>query len=109
MYEKYSKVASSGIIVSSVGNVVLNGSVAKVPGLESVNIYDLKKGTRISTLHDDKLGLLSSVTALMEVGDFGTAVGYADGSIVIFKDGESLVLKGHSSQVTRYNDYYLNY
>ena len=102
VYEKYVKTASTGIIVSSVGNVLLSGSIAKVPALEAVNIYDLKKGTRIGALHHDNIGMLSSTSALMEVGDFGTAVGYSDGRIVIFKDDDSLVLQGHSSQVTRY-------
>ncbi len=89
--------------MSSVGNVLLSGSIAKVPALEAVNIYDLKKGTLKSALIDDSIGIpISSTSALMEVGDFGTAVGYSDGRIVIFKDDDSLVLQGHSSAVTRY-------
>lgn len=100
VYEKYSQLPSSGIIVSSVGNVLLDGCIAKTPGLESVNIYDLKKGIRINRLQPDKG--ISSVSAMLEVGDFGTAVGYSDGRIVIFKDDDFLVLQGHSAQITRY-------
>lgn len=103
VYEKYSRLPSSGIIVSSVGNVILNGCMAKAPGLESINIYDLKKGIILNKLQQkESQNGIASVSAMLEVGDFGTAVGYSDGRIVIFKEDDFLVLQGHSGQITRY-------
>ena len=107
IYEKYSALSSSGVIVSSVGTVILHGSVGKVPGLDTVNIYDLKKGLRTKALEytDNKSSSMlgSSISTMLEVGDFGLAVGYSDGKIVIFRENDHLVLQGHNASITRYD------
>ena len=99
IYQKYSQGPVSGIIASSMGNAVLNASTAQVPCLDAVHLYDLKKGLVIK-----KLSCMGDqITCIQPVNDFGLAVGFSNGKIVVFKGEEQIAFQGHSAAITRYD------
>lgn len=84
-YLKYALCKTIGVINSSSSNLVATQRHAVTPSLESIQLWDLKRGTLDSTLNDSENN--SAVTCLATQGE-KIAAGYADGKIRVW-DSES--------------------
>ncbi|CAB09121.1 U3 snoRNA associted protein Dip2 [Schizosaccharomyces pombe] len=104
-YTRYEPTEFFGVIASSGCNILGQPSSsaksvgrAIVGGLESVLEWDLKTGQLLSKWKDSDCS--AKVTCIANFDEM-YAVGYADGSIRLWKDGELLItLNGHKSAVT---------
>jgi U3 small nucleolar RNA-associated protein 12 len=99
-YLKYTACATMGLISSPTSNAIATSTLAITPSLESITLWDLKKGTLTATLADSTNK--AAVTALELLGD-KLAAGYADGKIRVWSITSMQVLvtfNGHKSAVT---------
>ena len=105
-YNRHEPTAVFGLIASNTAvRPVLDadGKTAYVAALEDILVWDVKKGELLATWHE--LGLSSPVTALARnpVDRDSFAVGYADGSIRLWRASTSssfLTFHGHKSSVS---------
>ncbi|KAI8840197.1 quinon protein alcohol dehydrogenase-like superfamily [Chytriomyces cf. hyalinus JEL632] len=107
LYLKYKQAASLGVITSSSSPVCYSrdGKYAVAPALETVGVWDIRKGELIATWEDvDNSSEVTCIDRSPNGEKF--AVGYADGSIRIWDFATattSTTFTGHKSAVTAFS------
>ncbi|KAJ3206540.1 hypothetical protein HK099_000505 [Clydaea vesicula] len=101
-YLKYKPSSTFGVIASSNANTLFSddGKFVISPMLESVGIWDWKKGTLVNTWKDNEVK--AEVTCIAKFKSI-FAVGYADGSIRIWNfttNSTNTTFNGHKTSVT---------
>ncbi|KAF9534814.1 WD-repeat-containing protein [Crepidotus variabilis] len=101
-YLRHGPTQAFGLVCSTSSNAVFDGKLAYVAGLEDVLVWDVKKGQMIAMWHE--FGHREEVTCIIQSPQKDTfAVGYADGSIRIWKASTGTVLttlNGHRNAIT---------
>ncbi|KAL4241239.1 TBC1 domain family involved in cilium biogenesis [Abortiporus biennis] len=101
-YLRHGPTEAFGLVCSASSNSVYDGKLAYVPALEDVLVWDVKKGQMLAMWHE--AGHRAEVTCITRSPQKDTfAVGYADGSIRLWKASEGLVIStfnGHKKAVT---------
>ncbi|KAJ2160368.1 beta transducin [Coemansia sp. RSA 552] len=102
-YLRYTARSTFGVIASAVGGAVFDssGRLAVTAALDSVIVWDIKKGTEVARWRDSDN--VSEVTSIARSPDGATyAVGYADGAVRLFSEKGRMgaVLSGHRGRVT---------
>ncbi|KAJ2470368.1 beta transducin [Coemansia sp. RSA 2322] len=103
-YLRYEARSVFGVIASPSGNAIFDstGKLSITPALESVIVWDIKKGTQAARWSDsDNKAEVSCIARSPNGKDY--AVGYADGSIRLFdltSNSVNVVLNGHRGRVS---------
>ncbi|KAJ2908588.1 beta transducin, partial [Coemansia aciculifera] len=103
-YLRYSERGVFGVIASPSGNAVFDhsGKLSITAALESVIVWDIKKGTQVGRWSDsDNKAEVTCIGRSPNGKDY--AVGYADGTIRLFdldSNTVKVVLSGHRGRVT---------
>ncbi|KAJ2508377.1 beta transducin [Coemansia sp. RSA 2052] len=103
-YLRYEARGVFGVIASPTGNAVFDhsGKLSITAALESVIVWDIKKGTQVARWSDgDNKAEVTCIARSPNGKDY--AVGYADGSIRLFDLGGNtvrVVLSGHRGRVS---------
>ncbi|CAG8432793.1 526_t:CDS:10 [Diversispora eburnea] len=103
-YLRFEPWKTFGVISSSLSNAVLTGedTLTVAPALEDIILWDLKKGLQKEKWHDsDNKSEVTVIARSPNNQDY--AVGYTDGSIRIWRIGQSatsLIFNGHRKAVT---------
>ena len=119
-YLRYSPSSTLGVIVSANSNILCSSpttlnktaraqpSLAIVPALESIKVWNVKTSTLLATLYDPPSTAEVTVLAQNPARKSILAAGYQDGSIRLWRlneswnDGELVVtFNGHKSAVTQ--------
>ncbi|KAJ2263795.1 beta transducin [Coemansia sp. RSA 376] len=103
-YLRYEARSVFGVIASPTGNAVFDhsGKFSITAALESVIVWDIKKGTQVARWSDsDNKAEVTCISRSPNGKDY--AVGYADGSIRLFdlsNNTVNVVLSGHRGRVS---------
>ncbi|PWN27864.1 WD40 repeat-like protein [Jaminaea rosea] len=105
-YLRHEPTSAFGVVTSPSARCLLSsdGKTAYVAALEDVLVWDVRRGEQVAMWHD--VGLRSPVTALVRsVASPSTfAVGYEDGSVRIWEEGNSetpsVTFHGHKRAIT---------
>ncbi|KAJ2343290.1 beta transducin, partial [Coemansia sp. RSA 2618] len=103
-YLRYEAQSMFGVIASAGGNAVFDhsGRLSITPALDSVIVWDIKKGTQVARWSDsDNTAEVTCIARSPNGKDY--AVGYADGSIRLFDlqtNAVNVVLNGHRGRVS---------
>ncbi|KAG6902304.1 hypothetical protein C0995_001914 [Termitomyces sp. Mi166 len=101
-YNKHVPATAFGLVCSSSSNSQYDGKFAYVPALEDVLVWDIKKGIMVAMWHE--ISHIAEITAILQSPKKDLfAVGYADGSIRLWKSSNNSVIStfnGHKKSVT---------
>ncbi|KAJ1749909.1 beta transducin [Coemansia sp. RSA 989] len=103
-YLRYEAHSTFGVIASPTGNAVFDhsGRLSITPALESVIVWDIKKGTQVARWSDrDNTAEVTCIARSPNGKDY--AVGYTDGSIRLFdltNNAVNVVLNGHRGGIS---------
>ncbi|KAJ2395526.1 beta transducin [Coemansia sp. RSA 2603] len=103
-YLRYEPRSVFGVIASPAGNAVYDhtGKLSITPALESVIVWDIRKGTQVARWTDsDNKAEVTRIARSPNGKDY--AVGYSDGSIRLFdltSNAVNVILNGHRSSIS---------
>ncbi|KAJ2884968.1 beta transducin [Coemansia asiatica] len=103
-YLRYEARSVFGVIASQAGNAVFDhtGKLSITPALESVIVWDIKKGTQVARWSDgSNKAEVTCIARSPNGSDY--AVGYSDGSIRLFdlsSNTVKVILNGHRGKIT---------
>ncbi|KAJ2591119.1 beta transducin [Coemansia sp. RSA 1722] len=103
-YLRYESRSVFGVIASPTGNAVFDhtGKLSITPALESVIVWDIKKGAQVARWSDSSNKAEVTCIARSPSGS-DYAVGYSDGSIRLFdltSNSVKVILNGHRGRIT---------